>query len=326
MDILWLDQNDVRTVLDMPSAMDAVEAAFVQHGRKKVQMPPKSYLYFDAHNGDLRTMPAFLEDEDIAGAKIVNVHPDNRKAGLPTVMALVVLNSTTTGAPIAVMDGTYLTAIRTGAAGGLAAKYLARPDSHIVGMVGCGSQARTQLLALSHVFEIELVQVYSHTREHSSRFSEEMKEILGCNIVAKDNPEEVCRCDILVTTTPVRSPLVRFEWIQPGTHINAIGADAKGKEELDADILKTGTIVVDDIAQASHSGEVNVPLSQGLISEEDIHCELGEVIAGVRAGRKEPNEITVFDSTGLAIQDIATANLIYKKAVHEGIGKRLDLF
>ncbi len=150
MDILWLDQNDVRTVLDMPSAMDAVEAAFAQHGRKKVQMPPKSYLYFNAHNGDLRTMPVFLEDEDIAGAKIVNVHPDNRNVGFPTVMALVVLNSTTTGAPITVMDGTYLTAIRTGAAGGLAAKYLARPDSHIVGMVGCGSQARIQLLALSH--------------------------------------------------------------------------------------------------------------------------------------------------------------------------------
>ncbi len=139
-------------------------------------------------------------------------------------------------------------------------------------------------------------------------------------------PKRSADATSLVTTTPVRSPLVRSEWIQPGTHINAIGADAKGKEELDVDILKTGTIVVDDIAQASHSGEVNVPLSKGLISEEDIHCELGEVIACVRAGRKEPNEITVFDSTGLAIQDIATANLVYRKAVHEGIGKRLDLF
>ncbi|MCD4703046.1 MAG: alanine dehydrogenase [Methanosarcinaceae archaeon] len=326
MDILWLDQNDVRTLLDMPSAMDAVESAFAQHGRKMVQMPPKSYLYFDSHNGDLRTMPACLEDEDIAGVKIVNVHPDNHNVGLPTVMALVVLNSTTTGAPIALMDGTYLTAIRTGAAGGLAAKYLARPDSHIVGMVGCGTQAHTQLLALSHVFDIEIVKVYSHNKEHSYSFSKRMEEIIGCDIVVKDTPEEVCECDILVTTTPVRNPLVRSEWIRPGTHINAIGADAKGKEELDVNILRKGKIVVDDIAQASHSGEVNVPFSKGLISEKDIHCMLGEVIAGIKTGRNEPDDITIFDSTGLAIQDVATAYMIYRKALHGGIGKRLDLF
>jgi alanine dehydrogenase len=138
MDILWLNQSDVKSLLDMPSAMLAAESGFREHGLRKVQMPPKSYLYFKKHNGDLRTMPSFMEEQDIAGVKIVNVHPDNREKGLPTVMAVVVLNSTETGAPLAIMDGTYLTDMRTGAAGGVAAKYLARRDSKVVGMVGTG--------------------------------------------------------------------------------------------------------------------------------------------------------------------------------------------
>ena len=138
MDILWLNQKDVKSVLDMPAAMDVVEKAFKQHGLKKVQMPPKTYLYFEKHNGDLRTMPSFFWAQDITGVEIVNVYPDNLKIGLPTVMALVVLNLTKAGAPLAIMNGTYLTDIRTGTAGGIAAKHLARPDSKVVGMVGAG--------------------------------------------------------------------------------------------------------------------------------------------------------------------------------------------
>jgi len=326
MEILWLDQKDVRTVLDMPSAMDVVEKAFKQHGLKKVQMPPKSYLYFEKHNGDLRTMPAFLEEQDITGVKIVNVHPDNHKEGLPTVMALVVLNSTATGAPLAVMDGTYLTDIRTGAAGGIAAKYLARPDSKVIGMVGTGNQARTQLLALAQVFDIEQVRITSMSMKECEAFATEMAPVVNCEMLRTSRVEDVCDCDILVTTTPVRSPVVGSGWVNPGTHINAIGADAKGKEELDPQLLTRAKIVVDDIVQASHSGEVNIPLSTGVISGDDIYCELGEVIAGIKPGRMSDDEITIFDSTGLAIQDLASANLVYEKAVEKGIGKKLEMF
>ena len=326
MDILWLNQKDVKSILDMPAAMDVVEKAFEQHGLKKVQMPPKTYLYFEKHNGDLRTMPSFLEEQDITGVKIVNVHPDNRKAGLPTVMALVVLNSTETGAPLAVMDGTYLTDIRTGAAGGIAAKHLARPDSRVVGMVGVGNQARTQLFALSQEFDIEQVRITSRNASHCDKFEKEIADIVDCEIFKTPHIEVVCDCDILVTTTPVRSPLVRSEWVKAGTHINAIGADAKGKQELDYQLLARAKVVVDDIVQASHSGEVNVPLSSGVISSEDIYCELGVVIAGVKAGRTSGDEITIFDSTGLAIQDLSTANLVYERAVEKGIGSRLEMF
>ncbi|MBN2110655.1 MAG: alanine dehydrogenase [Methanosarcinaceae archaeon] len=326
MDILWLGQSDVKCVLDMPSTLLAVEFGFREHGLKQVQVPPKSYLYFKKHNGDLRTMPCFMEKEDIAGVKIVNVHPDNREKGLPTVMAVVVLNSTETGAPLAMMDGSYLTGMRTGAAGGIAAKYLSRSSSKVVGMVGVGDQARTQLLALSRVMDIEQVKITCRKPGSCASFEKDMQPIVNCDITKKDSIREVCDCDILVTTTPVRSPLVMSEWVQEGTHINAIGADARGKQELEPSLLKRSKVVVDDTFQASHSGEINVPISSGVFSEADIHAELGEVVAGIKPGRESDAEITIFDSTGLAVQDLVTANMVYRKALQKGIGKKLELF
>lgn len=323
MKILWLGQYEIKSLLDITHVTKAVEEAFRQHGLKNVQMPPKSYLYFDKYNGDLRSMPGYLEDIEMAGVKVVNVHPDNREKGLPTVMATIILNDPETGRPLAVMDGTQITDYRTGAAGAVAAKYLARKDSKTMGLVGTGNQARTQLLATSKEFELEKVLVFGHHPQGAIRFKEDMEEILpGIDIVQKDKIKEVCNSDILTTITPSRLPLVKKQWVQEGTHINAIGADAKGKEELDPGILKKAKLVVDDIAQASHSGEINVPLSDGKIKLEDIYCELGEIVAGKRPGR-EGNEITIFDSTGLAIQDISTANLAYNIAKKEGIGKWL---
>jgi alanine dehydrogenase len=326
MDVLWLDQSDVRSVIDMPLTLSAVENGFREHGLKKVQMPPKSYLYFEKHNGDLRTMPSFMEEKDIAGVKIVNVHPDNREKGLPTVMAVIVLNSTETGAPLAIMDGTHVTDMRTGAAGGVAAKYLARKDSHIVGMVGTGGQARTQLLALSEVMDIEEVKISCRNAAHCDSFEKDMQKVVSCDFTRKESIKNVCDCDVLVTTTPVREPVVKADWVHEGTHINAIGADAVGKQELESSIMKKARIIVDDIVQASHSGEVNVPLSQGIISESDFHAELGEVVAGVKKGRLSDDDITIFDSTGLAVQDLVTANMVYTKALELGIGKKMKLF
>ena len=324
--ILWLNRKEVETLLDMKGTLRVVEEAFRQHGLKKVQMPSKLYLFFKKHNGDLRTMPAYLEEQDITGVKIANVHPDNPKKGLPTVMALVILNSTETGAPVAIMDGTHLTDMRTGAAGGIAVKYLARQNAKTVGFVGAGNQAKTQLLAINEVIGIEEVRVTSISEKGTFAFKEEMEKIIGCDIIPKKAVREVCDCDILVTTTPSREPVVMNEWILEGTHINAIGADAPGKEELDPGILKRARIVVDDTSQASHSGEINVPLSKKLITEKDICCEIGEVIAGKKKARTEDSDITVFDSTGLAIQDVATANLVYQKALETNTGIRLQQF
>ncbi|MFA4955545.1 MAG: alanine dehydrogenase [Candidatus Methanoperedens sp.] len=324
--ILWLNRKEVEKLLDMKGTLKVVEEAFRQHGLKKVQMPSKLYLYFKNHNGDLRTMPAYLEEQDITGVKIVNVHPDNPKKGLPTVMALVILNSTETGAPLAIMDGTYLTDMRTGAAGGVAVKHLARRNSKTVGFVGTGNQARTQLLAINEIIDIHEIKATSTSEKQTLAFKDDMEIEIECEITAKKTIKEVCDCDILVTTTPSRGPIVMDEWILEGTHINAIGADAPGKEELDPRILKRARVVVDDISQASHSGEINVPLSMGLISENDIFCELGEIIMGKKKARTRDSDITVFDSTGLAIQDVATANMVYLKALKENMGITLKQF
>ncbi|MFQ5887642.1 MAG: alanine dehydrogenase, partial [Candidatus Hydrothermarchaeales archaeon] len=321
-----LNSDEIKTVLDIDDVILAVEKAFEQHGLDKVQMPPKSYLYFERYNGDLRTMPAYIEALEMAGAKIVNSHPGNPSKGIPTVMAVVILNDPKTGAPLAVMDGTHLTDMRTGAAGAVACKYLAREDSKVVGLVGAGRQARTQLLAISKVFELEKAMIVSMSLEGSNRFKKEMEGVVGIDIVVKEGIEEVCDSDILVTATPVREPIVREEWIGEGMHINAIGADAEGKEELEPEVLKKAKVVIDDLLQAVHSGEINVPLSKGIITKDDIYASLGEVVAGKIPGRTSEEGITVFDSTGLAIQDIAAGKLAYEKALEAGVGQRLKLF
>jgi alanine dehydrogenase len=325
MDLLWLSEDDVKSLLNMDDAIAAVENAFRDHGLGKTQMPPKSYLYFSKYDGDLRTMPAYLEGLNSAGVKIVNVHPRNRDIGMPTVMALFVLNSPETGAPLAVMGATYLTSMRTGAAGGIAAKYLARPESKVVGMVGAGAQARTQLMALDRFFDIDLVTVYDRSIESCRAFEREARAFLECDYKLTTNPQDACECDILVTTTPVRSPVVKDAWVKPGTHINAIGADAKGKQELETALTRRAKIVVDDAAQAIHSGEVNVPISEGKLKPEEIYAQIGEIVAGKVHSRTGKDEITIFDSTGLAIQDVASGRIVYETALKSSKGLRLKL-
>ncbi len=309
----------------MDEAIIAVEKAFQDHGMGQTQMPPKSYLYFSRYDGDLRTMPAYLEGQDLAGVKIVNVHPRNPEIGLPTVMALLVLNSSQTGAPLAIMGATYLTSMRTGAAGAVAARTLARQNSHVVGIIGAGVQARTQLLGLSRHFHIEQVIVSDSSLERAQSFKDDIRPYLNCDCLTTACPEDACQCDILVTTTPSRRPLVQDKWIRAGTHINAIGADARGKQELESSLTKRAKVVVDDLTQAVHSGEVNVPITEGLMAPQDIYAQIGEILTGKKEGRVSDEEITIFDSTGLAIQDVAAGNAVYKKALDTGLGMRLKL-
>ncbi|MEM2233631.1 MAG: alanine dehydrogenase [Nitrososphaerota archaeon] len=328
MRVLFLRDDEVRGLLTMREAIEAVEAAYREKGLSRVQMPPKSYLYFTRHDGDLRVMPSYIEALEIAGVKVVNSHPLNpERHGLPTVMALLVLVNPPDGRPLCVMGATWLTAMRTGAGSGVATKYLARKDSVVVGIVGAGTQARTQAMAMVEVLkELREVRVYDRKPEVARRFAEEMSRSLGVEVRPTPNVEECVRgVDVVCTTTPSRSPIVMRDWISPGTHINAIGADAPGKQELDPAILKSATIFVDDLEQASHSGEINVPLRQGIISLSDVRGEIGEVVAGKKPGRTSDAEITVYDSTGLSILDVATGELVLRKAEREGVGLWLDL-
>jgi alanine dehydrogenase len=323
MKVLLLSEQEATELLSIEEVMVAVENVFREKALGYAQMPPKVYLDFAKYNGDVRAMPAYLERLDVASVKIVNSHPDNpRKFGLPTVSATVVLLDPRNGALLALMAGNSITAMRTAAAGGIAAKYLANKDSATAGFVGAGVQAKAQLQALLLVFpDLEEIRVCDIARKAAEAFASEAKNRAAARVVVVGGEEEAVRgADIVVTTTPSKKPLVFDAWVSEGTHFNCIGADAPLKEELDLAILKRAKIVVDDLEQAAHSGEINVPVSQGVLSEKDVWAEFGDLVAGTKPARTSKDEITVFDSTGLAIQDAATLELVYKKALSQRTG------
>ena len=323
---ILLNQSQVKELTTMKEIIENVETAYKFHAERKVQMPPKEYIFYKKFRGDLRIMPCFVRGLNESGVKNVNVHPDNpRKYGLPTVMAMIELVDPKTGFPVSVMDGTWITDMRTGAAAGVATKYLARDNSEVLGLVGAGVQAATGLEAIMEVMDIKEVRVSCRTCETRDLFAQNASEKYGIPVKAVDTIKEAVQgADVLLTTTPAREPVVKSKWVSPGTHINAMGADAPGKQELDSHILQKSKIIIDCWDQASHSGEINIPVQEGIVRQSDIHGKIGDVITGSIPGRTSDEEITVFDSTGLAVQDIVTAWNVYEKALQKGIGQKMN--
>jgi len=328
MKTLIITKRDVEKVLTPQIANKTVEKAFRAYGMGQTNMPAKSYLTFK--KGDLRSMPAYIHGQgfNIAGIKSVNVHPENnKKYNLPTVMAVIILTDPETGFPLAIMDGTYLTSMRTGAAGATAVKFLSKRNSKVAGFVGCGVQARTQLTCAMEVRKLKTIKVWKFTPDDTmaQKFCTWVKRTFKVETLISENIDEVTSdVDILFTITPSSKPLVNS--ISPGTHINAIGADAEGKQEINPKILKQAKVVIDDWPQASHSGEINVPLSKKQITKKGIYGELGEIVAKKKTGRSDSKEITIFDSTGLAIQDVSCAYVVYKALEGKTGIKRIRLF
>ena len=311
-----ITQSEVRRLVRMDDAVKAVEWAFAAHGRGETQMPAKVYLDFPEHRGDLRAMPAAMGN--IAGLKWVNSHPDNpARHDLPSVMGLYVLSDPATALPVAMLDATLLTAVRTGAAAAVASKYLSSRH-RTLGLIGCGVQADFLIEAHRVYFPDLLVVAADVDLAAAQRVAERWGgEAAGV--------AEAAGCDIVCTATPSRSPIVELGQVRVGAHINAMGADAEGKQELDPAILKASQIFVDDWPQASHSGEINVALHQGLITKDHIAGGFCEVVAGLASGRQTEDAITIFDSTGLAIQDLALAKAVVTSAEAAGVGIELDL-
>ncbi len=311
-----LTRSDVERLATMELAVSAVELAFAAFGRGEATMPPKVYLQIPDHEGDFRAMPSRLGDS--AGIKWVNVHPQNRKRfRLPTVMAVYVLNDPANAFPLAVMDGTLLTSLRTGAAGAVASKHLAQRNPKTIAFIGCGVQAYT--LHGTHRVVFENFESLAYDRNEAT--AEAFADAVGARQVPL---EEAARADIVCTATPSRIPFVEAEWIQSGAHINAMGADAPGKQELATEVLKSAAVYIDDIHQATGSGEINVPLAAGDFGVDELAGTLGELVAGLLP-RPDPSTTTVFDSTGLAIQDVSLARAIYDRAVKQSIGQEVDL-
>ncbi|MBI4267435.1 MAG: ornithine cyclodeaminase family protein [Chloroflexi bacterium] len=310
MPTILLGKDAIKGLLDIRGVIKVVEQAFRDWAEGNAQMPAKSYIALE--KGDFRAMPAALPGA--VGVKWVNVHPQNPSRGLPTVMALIIYNDPATGYPLAVMDATDITAYRTGATAAISSKYLARPDAQTLGIIGAGRQAYTQILAHTQLFKFETIKVFDLSRVAVEKLVGFFSEYP----LKESSLPEAAACDIVCTLTPARAPFVKKEWIVPGTHINAIGADAEGKEELEPAILKEAVVVVDDLRQASMAGEINVPLRQGIYNVEEIRGTLGEVIIERKKGRESKDAITVFDSTGVAIEDVAVAKLVYETAKRTG--------
>ncbi len=317
MPTLVLNQKEIRDLLNMSEVIKVVEQAFIDLTQGNGSMPPKAYLLLK--QGDFRAMPAALPEA--AGMKWVNVHPQNPSRGLPTVMAIMIYNDPKTGYPLSVMDATDITAYRTGATAAIASKYLARRDSHTLGIIGAGRQAYAQIDAHLQLFDLKLIKIFDRSKEAVQKL---ISFFPGYRL-KKSSLEETAASDIVCTLTPARVPFLKMEWINKGTHINAVGADAAGKEELEPAILRKAMVVVDNISQASAAGEINVPVTKGLFTVQEVYGTLGEIIVGKKQGRKDRDAITIFDSTGLAIEDLAVAKLVYEKAKKSDSNLSLDI-
>ncbi|GGM58721.1 alanine dehydrogenase [Halarchaeum rubridurum] len=325
METLLLDTDDVDANAAMAELVPAVRDAFAAYERGDAQMPAKSYIDLPQYNGDFRSMPAYLSTDswDAAGIKWVNAHPDNPDSfDLPTVMGTMVYSDPKNAYPLSIMDGTVLTMKRTGAAAAVATDALAVPDADSLGIVGAGVQSYTQLEAISQVRDIETVVVSDLREERITRFIERFGDEFD---VRAGSISEAGHCDVLSTVTPVEEPIVGPDDLGPHTHVNAMGADAAGKHELADEILLAAKLVIDDYAQTTHSGEINVPWSAGVLDDDDLYGELGEIVTGQKAGRTETDDVTVFDSTGLAIQDVAAAHVVYEHAREKDNGTSFDL-
>ncbi|MFQ6100612.1 MAG: ornithine cyclodeaminase family protein [Anaerolineae bacterium] len=322
-----LSSEDVRRALPMRQAIEAMEGAFSQLSAGQADVPLRTALQVERHNGVTLFMPAYLSADDQMAVKIVSVFNDNPAKGLPLIHALVVVVDATTGEPAAVMDGTYLTALRTGAASGAATNLLAREDASVAAIFGAGAQGRTQLEAVCAVRPIKLAWVYDLSRERASAYAAEMSEQLSLPISVAETPAEAVRqADVVCTATTSSTPVFDDADVRPGVHINAVGAYTPQMQEIPAETVLRAKVVIDHReASLVEAGDLLIPLQQGLMTEAHIYAELGEIAAGQKPGRTTPEEITLFKSVGVAVQDVAAASRVLEAARKQGLGTEVAL-
>ena len=322
---LLLTGHDVAALLSIEECMTAVEHGFKLYGEGKTQ--PPGILGVHARSGGFHIKTGLLElNRSYFAAKVNANFPENMpRFGLPTIQGVVVLSDAENGYPLALMDSIEITIQRTGASTGIAAKYLARPDSKTATICGCGNQGRISLRALIRVLPIEKVWAYDRDRSQAQNFARELAQELEIDIeVAGDLQTAVRQSDVCVTCTPSKEPFLRKNFISPGTFIAAVGADNPEKQELEPALLGGSKLVVDLLAQSATIGELHHAIDAGVMTCEDVYGELGEVIAGVKPGRTSSEEIIVFDSTGMALQDVVTAAAVYEKAIKQGTGTLMN--
>ena len=323
---LLLTRHDVAALLSIEECTAAVERVFRLYGEGKTQRP--GVLGVHAEDGGFHIKAGVLElDRPYFAAKINANFPENpKRLGLPTIQGVIVLSDAENGYPLAVMDSTEITSQRTAAATAVAAKYLARPESKTLSICGCGNQGRVSLRALTSLFPLEQVFAFDVDASQSEMFANELSAELNISIKAVTQLDDaVPQSDICVTCTPSRQFFLKFEQIAPGTFIAAVGADNEDKQELDPILLRESKVVADIIEQCATIGEVHHALDHKVMTKGQVHAELGEVVAGTKPGRTSKHELIIFDSTGMALQDVVTAAFVYEKARSAAVGTTLDL-
>ena len=323
--VLVLSREDIASVLEMDDVIDAVERAFVDFAKGRAKMPPRSIMDFPENDGWVGIMSAAIETAGSIGTKVVTVFKNNAGKSMPTTMATILLNDASTGEPLAIMEAGLITAMRTGAASAIATKYLARKDSHVVGLFGAGIQAKYQLFGVSRVRKVGNVKQYTPTKARQKKFAEEMEKEIGAKIQIVGDPKEaVQNSDIVITATTSPTPVFNGKWVSDGTHINAIGAHTKDTRELDTTLIEKAKIVVDlREAALKEAGEIVIPKAEG--KKLNIYAELSELVSGKKKGRTSDSEVTVYKGCGIALEDLAVAKLAYDLATKKALGKNIYL-
>jgi ornithine cyclodeaminase/alanine dehydrogenase-like protein (mu-crystallin family) len=329
LEVRVLSSAEVREALPMAEAIEGMKTAFVQLSTGKAVVPLRGRVDVARHQGTTLVMPAFLQDTDDLAVKVVSIFPQNAARGEPVVYAIVLVLDAASGRPLAMMEGGTLTAIRTGAGAGAATDLLARPDAAVVAIIGSGVQARTQLEAVCTVRRIAEVRVYSPNPAHAAAFAEEMRgaEPVPALVRAVADADTAVRdADIVCAATTATEPVFNGSSLKPGVHINGVGSYAPNMQEIDAETVRRALVAVDSReAAGAEAGDLIIPLQMGLIASDHIHAELGEIIAGVKAGRSDDRQITFFKSVGVAAQDVVAGRIALSNALKRDLGAVVDL-
>ena len=321
-----LTRQDVSELLGIEDCIAAVENAFRLYGEGKVS--PPGIMGIHSRDGGFHTKAGMMDfDRPYFVTKTNANFPLNRQLGLPTIQGVVIVFDGVDGRVLAVLDSIEITVIRTGAATAVAAKYLSRADAETAMIFGAGNQGRVSIQAISKVRDLRRAFVFDVDGQRAKRFAEELSEELRIPIEpVTDFADAVSQSDICVTCTPSKESYLKQEHISPGTFIAAVGSDSEEKQELEPAILKEGKIVVDILDQCATIGELHHAIEAGILIREDVHAELGEIIAGKKPGRTSDEETIIFDSTGMALQDVAAAVNVYENALKTGCGKRVGFY
>lgn len=324
--VLFLSSADVRTLLTLDDCIAAVEEAFRLHGEGRT-VPP-GVLGLHVPNGGFHIKAGVLSlSRNYFAAKVNANFPENpARMGMATIQGMIILCDADNGSPLALLDSGEITALRTAAATAVASKYLARPDSRTVTICGCGVQGRAQLAALSRVFPLEAVFAYDKSQQKALDFERELGASLNLSITATDELAGcVRRSDICITCTPSQERFISDDNVGTGIFIAAVGADNPQKQEIHPALMGRSKLVCDVIEQCAAMGDLHHALAAGTMRRESVYAELGEIVAGRKPGRESAEEIVVFDSTGMALQDVAAAATVYEKAIREQAGRPLKL-